>query len=123
MPTTMWSFFVLALFCLVEWSNSQSCPAQYKRFTPEHTFCIRRNPICDIKRSGVSQQDIEDILRLHNEYRSGVALGKEHRAIGGSLPKASDMLQMVWDDELAAVAQKWAENCDFNHDCNECRAV
>ncbi|XP_055937469.1 CRISP/Allergen/PR-1-like [Argiope bruennichi] len=123
MFATMWRFYILSLFCLVGWSNSQSCPAQYKRFTPRHTFCIRRNPRCDIKRSGVSQKEIEDILRYHNEYRSGVALGNEHRTIGGSLPKAADMLQMVWDDQLAAVAQKWAENCDFNHDCGECRTV
>lgn len=33
------------------------------------------------------------------------------------------MLQMTWDPELAAIAQKWAENCKFDHDCNECRAV
>ncbi|GBO30972.1 CRISP/Allergen/PR-1, partial [Araneus ventricosus] len=119
----MWSFFILALFGLVSWSSSAKCPADYERFSLEHTFCISRNPRCDIKRLGVSQQDIQEILRLHNQYRSDLALGKETRAKGGTLPKAADMLQMVWDDELAAIAQKWAENCDFNHDCDECRVV
>lgn len=31
-------------------------------------------------------------------------------------PGAENMREIVWDDELAARAQKWAENCDFNHD-------
>ncbi|KAF8764876.1 CRISP/Allergen/PR-1 like protein [Argiope bruennichi] len=119
----MWSLFILTLFGLISWSNSAKCPAEYERFSLEHTFCISKNPRCDIKRSGVSQQDIQEILRLHNQYRSDLALGKETRAKGGTLPKAADMLQMVWDDELAAIAQKWAENCEFDHDCDECRDV
>ncbi|GBO22521.1 Venom allergen 5, partial [Araneus ventricosus] len=123
MLKAMWSFLILALFGLVSWSSSAKCPADYERFSLEHTFCISRNPRCDIKRSGVSQQDIQEILRLHNQYRNDLALGKETRAKGGTLPKAADMLQMVWDEELAAIAQKWAENCDFNHDCDECRTV
>ncbi|CAL1261178.1 unnamed protein product [Larinioides sclopetarius] len=123
MPATVCYFFIFSLVCLLKLTHSQDCPARYMRFTPEHTFCIRRNSKCDIKRSGICQLETEEILRLHNEYRNRVALGKEHRAIGGSLPKAGGMLQMVWDDELAVVAQKWAENCNFNHDCNDCRAV
>ncbi|KAF2349105.1 CAP domain, partial [Trinorchestia longiramus] len=29
----------------------------------------------------------------------------------------------VWDAELAAVAQRHADQCRFKHDCSECRAV
>lgn len=35
---------------------------------------------------------------------------------------AADIFQ-TWDDELAAVAQRLAEQCLFEHDCNECRKV
>ncbi|CAL1261190.1 unnamed protein product, partial [Larinioides sclopetarius] len=119
----MRSFFILALFCLVGWSSSQKCPAQYLRFTPQHTFCLPPNPSCQLRRTGVSQQDKELILRLHNQFRSKTAMGNEHRAIGGSLPQAADMIQMEWDDELADVAQKWTENCKWGHDCKECKAV
>ncbi|KAF8764818.1 CRISP/Allergen/PR-1 like protein [Argiope bruennichi] len=109
MFATMWRFYILSLFCLVGWSNSQSCPAQYKRFTPRHTFCIRRNPRCDIKRSGVSQKEIEDFENIREK---------------GGVPWEMNTGQLVvWDEQLAAVAQKWAENCDFNHDCGECRTV
>ncbi|GFT57566.1 hypothetical protein NPIL_212071, partial [Nephila pilipes] len=29
----------------------------------------------------------------------------------------------VWDDELAAIAQKWANHCVYEHDCGDCRSV
>jgi hypothetical protein len=31
-------------------------------------------------------------------------------------PGATDMLEMVWDDEVAAKAQAWADQCSFSHD-------
>ncbi|CAL1261143.1 unnamed protein product, partial [Larinioides sclopetarius] len=33
------------------------------------------------------------------------------------------MMEMVWDDELAMIAQKHAETCKFEHDCGDCRRV
>lgn len=33
------------------------------------------------------------------------------------------MMKLVWDAELADVAQAHADQCDFNHDCNSCREV
>ncbi|KAF8764812.1 CRISP/Allergen/PR-1 like protein [Argiope bruennichi] len=119
----MRTFSIVVIFCLVGWSNSQKCPARYRRFSPRHSFCLPPNPTCEIQRTGVSEQDKELILRLHNQFRSKVAMGNEHRSLGGSMPQAADMLQMVWDEELAAVAQKWTENCNWGHDCQECRAV
>lgn len=29
----------------------------------------------------------------------------------------------VWDAELAKIAQKWADNCDYSHDANDKRNV
>ncbi|KAF8764814.1 CRISP/Allergen/PR-1 like protein [Argiope bruennichi] len=119
----MWSFFTLALYCMIGWSNSQRCPMYYQRFSAQHSYCLAPNPTCNIVKSGVGQQEKEEILRLHNEFRSKVAMGNEHRSIGGSLPEVADMMQLEWDDELSAVAQKWTDNCEYKHDCNECRAV
>ncbi|GFX04234.1 hypothetical protein TNCV_3973831 [Trichonephila clavipes] len=114
-------FFILTISCTLNWADSKNCPDKYARLSEDHTYCRDPYPSCDRKHSGVSEDDIDHILKLHNTYRSQVAMGQETRA--GGLPQASDMLQMVWDNELAAVAQKWADNCDFNHDCKNCRAV
>ncbi|KAK8774988.1 hypothetical protein V5799_010475 [Amblyomma americanum] len=47
-----------------------------------------------------------DILRLHNHYRSQLALG--HLA---DFPATGNMLEMCWDNQLAEVAQALAERC------------
>jgi hypothetical protein len=33
-------------------------------------------------------------------------------------PQASNIRKMVWNDELAATAQRWTNQCNFNHDKN-----
>ncbi|KFM60493.1 Venom allergen 5, partial [Stegodyphus mimosarum] len=95
------------------------CP--YDKFTPNHSFCKPPNPSCNILERGVGAGDRMKILKLHNDYRVRVAAGQETEA--GGLPPAANMLEMVWDDELAAVAQKHAEQCNFQHDCSDCRRV
>ena len=32
-------------------------------------------------------------------------------------------LNQTWDEELATIAQRWADQCNFDHDCNDCRRV
>lgn len=102
--------------------NTETCPSLFLRYSQSHTYCLPPKPteICDIKRSNVKTTDIEVIIREHNRYRSRVASGEENTY---TLPEAADMLEMVWDDELAAVAQKHADQCEFQHDCNECRRI
>ena len=33
------------------------------------------------------------------------------------------MRQLTWDDDLAVVAQHWADQCKFDHDAAEARSV
>nr|QHA25178.1 venom allergen/CRISP [Periegops suteri] len=96
------------------------CPDLYRRYSAKHTFCQPPNNQCNILARTVSKEDAKTIVQAHNEYRSKIAMGKETT---GNLPSSADMLQMEWDDELAAVAEKHAENCKFEHDCNECRQI
>ena len=60
------------------------------------------------------------ILSLHNKLRARVASGQESRGgrFGISQPAASNMRSLTWDDELAFIAQRWAEQCRFGTDEN-----
>ncbi|CAL1261139.1 unnamed protein product [Larinioides sclopetarius] len=108
----------LVILCFLL-ATSESC--KYKKFSEDHSFCKDANKNCDLKKSEVTDADKKLILKKHNEYRMKIARGKESRA--GGMPKASNMMEMVWDDELASIAQKWANQCKFKHDCPDCRKV
>jgi len=77
-------------------------------------------PSCgDVKITGVSSQAVKDaIVDKHNELRAKVANGKEKRGVNGRQPKASNMRKLVWNDELAEVAQRWVDQCTNGHDKN-----
>lgn len=51
------------------------------------------------------------IIEEHNYLRQTVATGH----VPGQ-PSAQNMQEMRWDDELAAKAQEWANECTFQHD-------
>uniref|UniRef100_A0A4Q8KAS1 U19-Deinotoxin-Dsu1b_1 n=1 Tax=Deinopis subrufa TaxID=1905329 RepID=A0A4Q8KAS1_DEISU len=110
--------FILAVLVTAE---GRDCPEKYKRFTPDHTFCKDPNPTCKVYQRGVTEEQKKLILKVHNEYRSRLATGQEKLA--GGLPTAANMMELEWDEELAIIAQRHAESCDFNHDCNKCRRV
>ena len=46
-------------------------------------------------------------MKKHNDLRSKVANGLETRGNDGPQPKASNMMELVWNDELAEVAQRY----------------
>ena len=46
-----------------------------------------------------------------------IAKGEETSNLaGGNQPAASNMRKLVWNDELAVIAQRWADQCTFEHD-------
>ena len=55
------------------------------------------------------QADKDAIVQKHNELRARVANGEETlgQPAGTGQPSASNMRQLVWNDELAAVAQRY----------------
>lgn len=63
--------------------------------------------------TGITNNQKYEILEAHNHLRSSVAQGQ----VAGQ-PSAQNMREMVWDDELAAKAQQWANQCTFQHDPN-----
>ena len=58
----------------------------------------------------------QEILDKHNELRRRVAKGEETGGINPPQPAAANMRKMVWNEELEAVAQRWADQCTFGHD-------
>merc|ERR1712002_1016624 len=65
--------------------------------------------------SGFDQAAKDVIVKVHNELRNKVAMGNE---TNGAQPQAANMRKMVWDDELADIAQRWTDQCKFGHDDN-----
>jgi len=58
------------------------------------------------------------VVDLHNALRRKVAKGLETRgAGGGQLPKATDMFEVVWDQELANSAQRYNTSHLLNSYC------
>ena len=94
-------------------------------------------PACgQVGERGLSVQEQEEVTDIHNRWqitrspsitiinnplffrlRSGVAQGLTNQ------PSASNMRVLVWDHELARVAQRLADQCTFDHDCSDCRKV
>ncbi|KAK7494403.1 hypothetical protein BaRGS_00014295 [Batillaria attramentaria] len=77
------------------------CDPHYKDISPQHTMCI----VGDVGTEVVLDQAAKDaIVQKHNDLREGVN------------PLAGDMTKMVWDEDLAIVAAKWARQCVQGHD-------
>ncbi|GJQ69171.1 putative programmed cell death 6-interacting protein [Trypoxylus dichotomus] len=59
------------------------------------------------------------ILDIHNSLRNKVALGSEERGNPGPQSSAANMRLLMWNDELANIAERWSAQCIYGHD--KCR--
>nr|P35786.1 RecName: Full=Venom allergen 5; AltName: Full=Allergen Ves s V; AltName: Full=Antigen 5; Short=Ag5; AltName: Full=Cysteine-rich venom protein; Short=CRVP; AltName: Allergen=Ves s 5 [Vespula squamosa] len=87
-----------------------------------HTACkygTSTKPNCGnmvVKSYGVTQAEKQEILKIHNDFRNKVARGLETRGNPGPQPPAKNMNNLVWNNELANIAQIWASQCKYGHD-------
>ena len=90
-----------------------SVDASCKYNDPNHTSCkyAKPNPSCNRLASGVTSAQKAEVVLAHNLFRQKVASGNEPNQ-----PKASNMREVKWDDEVASVAQDWANQCTRGHD-------
>ena len=49
----------------------------------------------------------DSIVSKHNELRAKVANGQETQGADGAQPKAANMKELVWSDEVAEAAQRY----------------
>jgi hypothetical protein len=88
----------------------------HNRIKPAIAFYIAVFTCCvSLTASADQLTPAEEIQMLdgHNQYRANVANG-----LVGSQPPATNMTALVWDADLATVAQDWANNCTFAHNAN-----
>ncbi|KAL6435818.1 hypothetical protein ACFW04_005590 [Cataglyphis niger] len=99
----------------------------YCRICSNHTMCLFptdcENADCtDMEFSDLDEEDIETVLHSHNFYRVIIANGKESRGNPGPQPAARTMMELIWDDELAVIARRWALQCKL-FETDECRDI
>ncbi|XP_063242903.1 venom allergen 5-like [Bacillus rossius redtenbacheri] len=99
----MWRAAMLVLSGCVVASRAQQCSATVS------SACGA------VFRQGLNATERTALLDQHNALRSRVARGEESRGQPGPQPAASNMRTLVWDAELARLAQNWANQCVFRH--------
>merc|ERR1739844_720742 len=84
-------------------------------YPADHTMTVYPGPAdeCgyELKFTGLDETTKKTLLDKHNELRQKVASGGE-----SGQPGAANMRKLVWDDELATIAQRWTSQCIFEHD-------
>ncbi|XP_013411767.1 cysteine-rich venom protein latisemin isoform X2 [Lingula anatina] len=100
-----------ALFlCVSTAAAAEKCKDKFAVW-PRHSACLPKS--IKWESGGVTENDIATIVRKHNELRKATADDHE----------ASNMMKMYWDEEIAEVAQGWADNCHYDHEPGELRRV
>ncbi|XP_015121021.1 venom allergen 3 [Diachasma alloeum] len=116
-------FAQVLLLCglvLISCQQERYCNLPSCREEP-HTLCLYRStspsPSCgQLGRRGLTQGEKNALLNRHNWYRAYVASGRETRGAPGPQPAARNLGPLTWNDEVAAIAQRWADQCNYGHD-------
>jgi len=96
-------------------TDDPATTAAYCAIDPRHTMCLYQGPSEECKKKtiarGMSEAVKAAMVAKHNELRRKVAQGNQP-----DQPPAANMRQLVWDEELATSAQRWADQCTNSHD-------
>ena len=95
--------------------------SEYCSLSPSHIMCKYPEGVSSNCGSyyyrGLTTQEKREALDEHNRLRSRVAMGSTNH------PSAGNMMELQWDEELATLAQRHADQCSFVHDSSDCRKV
>merc|ERR1719370_1450726 len=96
-------------------TDDPATTAAYCAIDPRHTMCLYQGPSEECKKKtiarGMSEAVKAAMVAKHNELRRKVAQGNQP-----DQPPAANMRELVWDEELATSAQRWADQCTNSHD-------
>nr|XP_031843589.1 venom allergen 3 homolog [Nomia melanderi] len=100
---------------------------RYCHICTNHTMCQFPSDAAGVgcvslEPEDIDEKDIETILEWHNIYRNTVASGFEQRGNPGPQRPAKFMMELVWDEELAHIARRWALQCNL-FEKDQCRDV
>ncbi|KAL1430486.1 hypothetical protein MTO96_014929 [Rhipicephalus appendiculatus] len=123
--TSLYVALISAILIRLDMVNASQarCRPDYRNLPSGviHTACKGPNPRCSLARelTGLSDQAKLQVLQAHNDYRSQVAKGQLP-----NFPPAKYMYELEWDDEMAEVAQAFADQCDYSaNDLPEARTT
>ncbi|XP_023246572.1 venom allergen 3-like [Copidosoma floridanum] len=112
--------FLLVVVAYTSAEYEQYCHLRSCKKDEKHTLCAysSANKCARLISSGLSQDEKNRIVKLHNQLRQKVASGKEVRGAPGPQPPTATrkMANLVWDNEIARIAQHWADQCNYKHD-------
>merc|ERR1719334_2053546 len=94
-------------------NSNNSGNSDYCSLNSKHTMCKFSGPSDECKSitkfRGLSDAAKQSLLKHHNELRSRAAQGLDQ-------PAAANLKKMSWNSELATIAQRWADQCIYQHD-------
>ncbi|XP_063988419.1 uncharacterized protein LOC135168315 [Diachasmimorpha longicaudata] len=114
---------LLCCIALVRGQQRRSCNLSSCNGKP-HTLCVYpligpATSCGQLGARGLNQNEKTAILNRHNQWRANVARGGERRGNKGPQPAARNLGPLRWNNEIAEIAQRWADQCNYRHD--ECR--
>jgi len=96
--------------------NPAACITSYCDLSKDHTMCVYPGPNMDVCKQiftqGLSDAEKAEVVDVHNQLRQNVAAGN---VAGLPAAKAGSMKTMSYNEELATIAQRWADQCRWNH--------
>ncbi|XP_045475375.1 venom allergen 5-like [Harmonia axyridis] len=101
-------------------------PNEYCHICKMHTMCkYKENTIpencTDYRKIELTSENKTDIVEIHNNLRNFVASGGYVNETDIHFPEAAAMIYLKWSDELADIAQRWADQCRVDENQDECR--
>lgn len=101
--------------CQVAAEAGEELHSEYCSLECKHTMCKYPETAATCMDGTIfremDQAGKDTMLLRHNQLRQKVANGEEENQ-----PAAGNMRKLVWNEELEMIAQRWSDQCVFDHD-------